>query len=392
MLRIENFRPYGGQMVDLLKRLVEVESPSGNKAALDQLGSLLKEELEARGAMVEVVEQEKAGNHLVARWIGARWGGAGTADRTETSKGAQFLLLCHMDTVYELGWLREHPLREEDGRLYGPGTLDMKSGIVLALTVMEVIKKSGVRDDLAVTALFTSDEEVGSHSSRRLIEALAQQSGLTLCLEAALANGALKTGRKGTGTIEIMTRGRAAHAGVNHAAGVNAIEELAHHILAAQRLTDFATGTTTSVGRVSGGGAINVVPDTARAVVDLRVAQPGEVDRVKAWVDGLHPVLKGAQVRAKLDLNRPPMPRDALMRACFDQAKAIGKRLGLALEEGSTGGASDANFVAALGRPVLDGLGAMGEGAHSEGEYVLVSSLAERAALLAGILTEWDFK
>jgi glutamate carboxypeptidase len=243
MLRIEDFRPYAGQMVELLKRLVEVESPSGDKAALDRLGRLLKGELEARGAQVEVVEQRKAGNHLVARWDNEVKDGAGLPG------GRRFLLLCHMDTVYKLGWLAAHPLRQENGRLYGPGTLDMKSGIVLALTVMEVLEKSELRDGMSVTALFTSDEEIGSHTSRRLIERLAQEAGLTLCLEAALGTGALKTARKGTGTIEIKVRGRAAHAGVNHERGVNAIEELAHQVLAAQRLTDYASGTTTSVGR-----------------------------------------------------------------------------------------------------------------------------------------------
>jgi glutamate carboxypeptidase len=218
---------------------------------------------------------------------------------------------------------------------------------------------------------------------------LAAQAELVLCLEPALANGALKTARKGTGDIEIVARGKAAHAGVDHEKGCNAIEELAHHILAVQRLTDYGRGTTLSVGLVSGGTRSNVVPDEARAVVDVRVAVPEELVRIRQWAQARQPVLEGAQVAIHVKADRPPMPRDATMVATFQKVQAIGSRLGLALAEGSTGGGSDANLVAPLGAPVIDGLGGVGDGAHSEREYVMIPSLTDRAALLAAILTEW---
>jgi glutamate carboxypeptidase len=375
MLSVNDFRTITNDMVDHLARLVSIESPTTDKAAVDRLGDHIAGELASLGAAVTVDQQAEAGDNLIGRW-GA--GGSG-----------EVLLLCHMDTVYATGALAQSPLRIEDSRLFGPGTLDMKAGIVVTLTAIQQLRQRGQLPARPITALFTSDEETGSQHSRGLIEQLASQASLALCLEPGLANGALKTARKGTGAIEIVARGRAAHAGSDHENGRNAIEELAHHILAAQQLTDYARRTTTSVGLVSGGTRTNVVPDEARALIDVRVALPEEAARLQAWAQSLRPVLEGTQVIARLDLNRPPMPRDEAMIATFQKAQAIAGRLGLALREGGTGGASDANFVAPLGVPVLDGLGGLGEGAHSEREFVLIDSLPERAALLAALLTEW---
>jgi len=392
MLRIEDFEVYQDEMVELLKRLAAIESPSTDKAAVDRLGAVIRAEAERLGAVVDLgvsnqaEAQAKRGDQLVARWD--------EKDGAAVPPPKGILLLCHMDTVYELGWLEKHPLRFEDDqeggrRLYGPGVVDMKAGIVILLTVMKVLQKKGEMPRRRVTALFTSDEEVGSATSRGLIEALAREAELVLCLEAGMANGGLKTARKGTGEMVIETRGKAAHAGVDHEKGVNAIEELSHHIQSAQALTDYTSGTTASVGKVSGGTRTNVVPDEARAVVDLRVPNRAEAERIERWAQALQPALQGAEVRARVKFDRPPMPRDALMAKTFARAEEIAAQLGMTLKEGSTGGGSDANFVAALGVPVLDGLGAIGGSAHSEGEYLLVKSLAERAALLSGILTEW---
>ncbi len=334
-----------------------------------------------------VEPQSKRGDHLVAIW-----------DSPPASPGEleprQLLLLCHMDTVFEKGWLIDHPLRLVNdapggARLYGPGVVDMKAGICLVLSVMQVFRDAGIHPRHRLVALFTSDEEVGSKSSRSLIETYASQSDLVLCLEAGMPDNGLKTARKGTGEMVITAHGIASHAGVDHEKGRNAIEELCHHLLAVQKLTDASTGTTTSVGKVMGGGRTNVVPDYARAVVDLRIPDQQEAQRIKTWAQSIQPVLDGARVEAEVWFDRPPMPRDALMASTFSRAREIAAKLGIDLNEGSTGGGSDANFVAALGRPVLDGLGAVGGGAHSENEYLLVDSLAQRAALLAALMMEW---
>jgi glutamate carboxypeptidase len=238
--------------------------------------------------------------------------------------------------------------------------------------------------------LFTSDEEVGSVTSRALIEAEARRSCLTVVLEPALANGQLKTFRKGVGDFSIVAYGRAAHAGGDHARGINAIEELAYHIPALQKLTDYEAGTTINVGVIKGGSASNVVPERAEMEVDFRVSRAAEVEQVVAAIQGLRPVLAGARLEIGGGLNRPPMERNAAMVRTFEQARRLAAGIGLTLEEGSTGGASDGNFTAALGTPTLDGMGAVGDGAHAAHEHVIVDSLADRAALLATILTQWE--
>jgi glutamate carboxypeptidase len=376
MLALTDFTPYTTQLVELLTRLVEVESPTTDKAAVDNLGQLIHKELVSHGASVRLDVQEKAGDHLVARW-------------NSDSEGEHILFLCHMDTVYDLGTLTQRPVRIEHERLYGPGSLDMKAGIAMLLTAVRVLQEKGAFPQRPITALFTSDEETGSFKSRALIERLAEQADLVLCLEAALADGSLKTARKGTGDLKIVTRGVASHAGADHAGGRNAIEELAHHILAVQRLTDYSTGTTLSTGVVGGGTRANVVPDEAHALVDLRVSNLEEAERIRQWAREVKPVLDGTSVSVTVRQDRPPMPRDALMTVTFEKARLIAEGIGLSLGEGSTGGGSDANFVAALGKPVLDGLGAIGEGGHSEREYVYIPSLPQRTALLAAMLTAW---
>jgi len=375
MLTIADFAQHTGEMVEMLKQFIAIESPSTDKAAVDRLGAVIAAELRRLGATVTVDAQSAVGDHLYGRW------GATGRDG--------FLLLCHLDTVYDLGTLARQPMREADGKLYGPGAIDMKASFVLALTALKLLKANRLWPERPVTALFTSDEEIGSEHSRGLIEQLAREAALVLCLEPCLPDGSLKTARKGIGEMIIVTKGRATHAGADHENGRNAIEELAHHILAAQALTDYARGTTLNVGVVSGGTRSNVVPDEARAEVDFRVAVPEEADRLLAWMRARRPVMRGTSVTITGGLNRPPMPRDATMGATFARAQRIAAGLGLKLGEGSTGGGSDANFVAPLGVPVLDGLGALGNGAHSEREHVVIESLPERAALLAALLSAW---
>lgn len=373
-LSIADFNGAAHQTLALVRRLAQIESPSTDKAAVDRLGSVLAGELQSLGATVTVHPQSTAGDNLFAQW------GEGSGS---------LLVLCHMDTVWDLGTLKRMPLVEKDGQLYGPGVFDMKGGIALFISVLSALRAQGRWPRFPMQALFTSDEETGSLTSRPLIEERARDARLVLCLEPALPNGALKTARKGTGDMTITTRGRAAHAGGDHARGRNAIEELAYHILAAQRLTDYGRGTTVNVGIVRGGTRTNVVPEEAQVEIDFRVTSAEEAARLKAWAAGLRPVMEGTSVKAEIALNRPPMPRSAAMIAAFQKAQSIASQIGLALVEGSTGGGSDANFVAPLGVPVLDGLGVIGDGSHSEDEHLVIASLPERAALLASLLLDW---
>jgi glutamate carboxypeptidase len=365
-------RSHQEEMVALLSQLVEMESPSDDKASLDRLSTFLAGQLRALGAQVTTLPQAEAGNHILARWgIGA--GGV--------------LLLCHMDTVWPIGTLAECPLRLEDGKLYGPGALDMKGGIVNALWAMRVLRKLEIFPALPVTLLLTSDEETGSRTSRSTIEAEAVKHDAVFVLEPAQPpHGSLKTRRKGVGAYQVTVTGRPAHAGVDHEKGINAIEELAHQILAIQRFTDYQAGTTVNVGLAEGGTRSNVVPGRAWVRVDVRVVNADEAARLEAKMQSLKPHLAGAVVEVSGGVGRPPMVRTPEIAALYAQAEALAAEMGLELGEAGSGGGSDGNFTAALGVPTLDGMGVVGDGAHATHEHVIVASLPERAACLAAML------
>ena len=366
-------------MKNLLKTLVETESPSHDKAAVDRVGAIVAEEARRLDAQVEIIPNKETGDHILARFpspIGRGAGGEGG-----------ILILCHMDTVFPLGTIDKTPYREDGDKIFGPGTLDMKAGIVIALAAIEKAKESGL--NRPVTLLCTSDEEIGSDTSRELIESLAKESVLVLVMEGALLDGSLKTWRKGTGEFWVKTKGRAAHAGGDHQAGRNAIEEMAHQVIAIQKLTDYSKQTTLNVGVIQGGTVSNVVPEEAVIQVDVRVMQPGEWERLESEMQKLKPVLDGTSIEITGGLNRPPMPFDEKMQATFEKAKSIAARIGMNLTAGGTGGASDGNFVAPLGIPLLDGMGAVGEGYHSEREYIFADSLGQKAELIAALIREW---
>jgi glutamate carboxypeptidase len=371
---LTDFTAHTPRMLDLLKRLVETESPSHDKAAVDRLGALVAGECRRQGAAIKMHPQSSVGDLVEVHWGEGRNG---------------ILLLAHMDTVHPMGTLERMPFRELEGRIMGPGTQDMKGGIAAGLTALAALVETHMLPDRPVTALFTSDEEIGSPASRPLIEALARQSALVLVLEPAMPDGAIKTWRKGVGDFVITVRGRASHAGGDHEKGRNAIEELSRQVLAIQKMTDYDLGTTLNVGVIRGGTATNVVPNEAIAEVDLRVMRPGEAERIISALNALKPALDGTTIEVSGGLNRPPMPFNDTNRAAFEKAKAIAARINIELKAGGTGGASDANFVAPLGIPVLDGLGPVGDGEHSEREFIFKDSLSERARLLAAILCEW---
>jgi glutamate carboxypeptidase len=365
---MSEFDPYFA----LLKRLVQTESPSSDKSAVDRVGAIVVGEARKLGADIEILPNHEIGDLVISRWGRGKDG---------------ILLLCHMDSVFPIGTLAKMPYREAGGKIFGPGVLDMKAGIVICLAAVAEARKSGLTRP--VTLLCTSDEETGSHASRVHIERLARESVMVFVLESALPDGSLKTWRKGGGGLWVKTKGRAAHAGGDHEKGRNAIEEMAHQVLAIQKMTDYSRGTTLNVGVIRGGTVSNVVPDEATIEVDVRILQPDEWGRVEAAMHALKPVLDGTSIEITGGLNRGPMPFDESMRATYNRIKTIAAKLGMDLKAGGTGGVSDANFVAALGVPVMDGMGAVGEGYHSEREFIVADSLPERAKLLAALLCQW---
>jgi glutamate carboxypeptidase len=361
-------------MAGLLQGLVEIESPTLDKPGVDRAGRWLAERMTELGGAVRHFPQADVGDH----WLGT-WG---------TGPGG-ILMLAHLDTVHPLGTLQRFPWSAGADRLYGPGILDMKASVAMALIAVRALAAAGRLPGRRLSLLATSDEETGSHTSVDLIREQAQQHELVLCLEPALPDGALKTWRKGTGMFKLEVRGRPAHAGANPEDGINAIHEMAGIIQQLIAAADPERGTTIGVGTIRGGTRTNVVPGACRALVDVRVLTEAEQRRVDAALQALAPLHPQAALAVVGEWNRPPMPRTPQMAASFARAQQIGAALGLTLSEGGTGGGSDANFVAPLGIPLLDGLGAVGGGAHTEQEFVLRSSLVERAGLLAALLSEW---
>lgn len=373
---METFLRLQEDLVALLRALVALESPTTEKAAVDRLGAFVAERLKDLGASVERRPQEAVGDHWIATW-------------GDPEAATQILTLCHLDTVWPLGTLSRMPIREEGGCLYGPGAFDMKGGIAILLGALQGLRRMGLRPPHRIRMLFTSDEETGSETSRVLIEEEARRSHLVLCLEPALPDGSLKTFRKGVADFTVIAYGRSAHAGADPHRGINAIEELAYQIMRLRQLADPRRGTTVTVGVIRGGTRPNVVPEQAEMIVDVRVSTRAEMSRIEAAFRNLRPILEGARLEVRGGFNRPPMERNAQMIATFERARAIAATLGLALTEGGTGGGSDANFTAALGIPTLDGLGAVGNGAHALDEHVRIDSLPLRAALVAALLSRW---
>lgn len=367
------------EIVALLRSLVEHESPSGNKPALDALADRLSGLLTAAGATaIDRIPNPDGGDHLLARFP------FGHPDADDSPKPA--LLLSHFDTVWPIGTLASMPFRIEDGRIHGPGTFDMKGGLTLLLAALAALRDLGLTPPRPVEFLLTSDEEVGSPTSRPIIEAAARSAAYALVPEPPLPGGALKTGRKGVGRYSLKVTGVPAHAGIEPEKGRSALLELAHQIIAIHALADPLAGTTLTVGRAEGGGAVNVVPASAAAEIDLRVTSAAEADRVDRALHSLTPALDGTRLALSGGLNRPPMERTSAIASLFGRARAAAEPLGLSLSEGTTGGGSDANFTAAIGLPTLDGLGPLGAGAHAEHEHVEADSLSIRAALIATLL------
>jgi glutamate carboxypeptidase len=365
------------EMLAVVRQLVSQETPSHDKPRLDAFAELLAARLRQVGAEVEILPAAGQGNHLRVRL------GASASKPHDGPK--QALVLCHHDTVWAVGSLATHPFRVEAGKAYGPGIFDMQSSLVLVEFALAALRDLDLALPRPLTILITSDEEVGSSTSRALIEEEARRAAYVLVMESPLPGGVLKTSRKGVGHYTVEIGGRAAHAGVEPEKGISAIQELAHQVLALHSLSNAAQGTTVNVGVVQGGTVANVVAAHATAQVDVRAWTQAEAERLDQAILGLAPVTPGAEVRVRGGWNRPPLER-GVTAELFAKAQAIGRELGLALAEGGTGGGSDGNFTGALGIPTLDGLGVPGHGAHADHEHIEVAEIPGRAALLVALL------
>ena len=358
-------------LLEFIEALVALESPSDDRAAVNRCGDELASRLESLGGALTRVPSAASGDHLRASF------GAGSR---------QIMLLGHFDTVWPVGQLATMPLKREGGKLFGPGVFDMKAGIGLATLATRALIDRDALGDCRIVMLWTTDEEVGSRTSRALIEAEATRSDAVLVFEPSLPGGGLKTSRKGVGQFELIARGVSAHAGLDPGKGVSAIRELARQIIAIDGLQDPASGVTLTVGVVSGGTRANVVPAEARATIDARAVTRADADRVQRSMRALAPQLAGARIEVTGGFDRPPLERTAAVERLFLEAQSVAAEIGIALGEGSAGGGSDGNFTGALGVPTLDGIGAIGDGAHAIHEHVEIDALIPRAATIAGLL------
>jgi glutamate carboxypeptidase len=360
------------QIVRLSRELVAEESPSTDRAALERCAVVLAARLGEAGASVARVDGGSTAAHVLADWRG---------------DGPDVLLVGHFDTVWPVGQLARMPLEERDGRLFGPGVLDMKAGLAIGITAARVVASDRTgKKRPRIRLIATTDEEVGSGTSRAVIETLARESAAVLVLEPALPGGAVKTARKGVGEFEVIADGISSHAGADPGAGASAVHELARQVVTLAGMTDAGRGLTVNVGVIEGGTRSNVVAERARAFVDVRVARLEDAAVVERALAALRPTDARVRLTVAGRINRPPMERTPGVARLYALAQDIARGMGRTLAEGATGGASDGNFTAALGVPTLDGLGAIGDGPHALHEHVVISELAPRAALVAGLI------
>ena len=374
-LLLRLLKPQLPQMLATLRNFVLAESPSLEKFPADHCCGIVASEWSKRQTRVERLPQMQRGDHLRITW----------SPQTTRASG-QLLVLGHYDTVYASGSLAKMPYRVSGGKAYGPGTFDMKAGLVQALFAFDALQQSKAALRKRVVFLWTSDEEIGSDSSRRLIESEARRSDAVFVLEPSLGpRGLLKTSRKGVGEAEIIVHGRASHAGLAPEEGVNAVHELAGQIMRIQAWNDPRRGISVNADIIEGGTRTNVIAERARAVLDLRAMRIADMRRLEQRLRSLRSSVPGARLEVRGGFNRAPMERK-VSAALFASAKSLAVQMGLRLGECAAGGGSDGNLTAALGIPTLDGLGAVGGGAHSAHEHVFVKTMPQRAALLAALL------
>ena len=378
---IDYFETQKQDMVDLLTELIGYESFTTEVDMVNKLGHFLEKQfLELQASSVKRMEQTECGDFLLAKW-------------NEDAPGKPIMFLIHTDTVWPSGTLAQRPVTiDKDGRLFGPGAVDMKGGITIALYAIHGLIQLDEFPNRPIWVLMTTDEEVGSKYSASIIKEIAAQAGLVLVMEPGTKDGALKTWRKGLMQFQVELIGKASHAGNAPEQGVNSIIEFAQQALQINQLNDLRNGTSVSVTMVNGGSAGNVIPARTVAHVDTRMSTVKAMNRIDEMMSALSPFIPGSKVLVHKLHARPPMEHNALMRATFGQVHDIGDRIGLTVREDGSGGGSDGNFTAAMGIPTLDGMGAVGDGLHAEHEHVIVNELPKRATLSAAILRDWIFK
>ena len=370
------------RIVNTIRELVEIESPSDNKPAVDRIAAFLATRFEALGGRTQLHRSNDFGDSLQIDFAGP--------SRGLPANRKPVLLLGHYDTVYPLGTLAHMPCKIENGHLFGPGVLDMKSGIALIYHAIDWLQ-TWYREVLPrpVTVFLVSDEEVGSHSSRKITEGLAKESAGVLVLEpAAGLRGAVKTARKGVGEYTLRVKGVAAHAGLDPGKGHSAILELARQIAIISKLNNLRQGVSVNPGVIHGGTRTNVIAAEASVGIDVRIKRAKQASVIDHTLRTLKPFDKHCKLEMTGNINRLPMERTAGVAALYKKAHEIASQVGWKLEEASVGGGSDGNFTAGMGIPTLDGLGGVGDGAHAAHEFIVISELPRRALLLAGMIEE----
>jgi len=372
--RLRYFESRSAALVQTIRELVDIESPSDNKLAGDRMGTILASKFETLGGRATVHRAEDYADNIQIDFPGRE-------------EAKPVLLLGHFDTVYPLGTLAKMPSHDTNGRLHGPGVLDMKSGIALMFYAIEALQAWHGSLPRPVTVFLVSDEEVGSSSSRKITEALARKSAAVLVLEpAAGLRGAVKTARKGVGDYVLTVEGVAAHAGLDPGKGHSAIVELARQITSIARLNDLKQGISVNPGVIRGGTRTNVIAAEAVVEIDVRIKSASQARTLDRKIRGLKPFDKHCKLSVEGGINRLAMERTAGVAALYKKAQGISKQLDWKLEEAAVGGGSDGNFTAGMGIPTLDGLGGVGEGAHAVHEHIVISELPRRALLLAGMI------
>jgi glutamate carboxypeptidase len=370
--RLKNRLP---EMISTVKRLVLAESPSLEKAPADRCCDILAAEWRKRGASVERIAQKVRGDQLRVSW----W-------PKKSRPAGQFLVLGHYDTVYASGSLARMPFRVSGGKAYGPGIFDMKAGLTQALFALDTLQQTNASLTHRLVFLWTSDEEIGSDASRKIIETEARRSDAVFVLEPSLGpKGLIKTARKGVGEAELIVHGRASHAGLAPQEGVNAVHELARQLQRIQEWNDLRRGVSVNADIIEGGTRVNVIAEHARAVLDLRALRLSDMRRLESKLYALRPILSGAKLEVRGGFNRAPLEHKS-SATLFAKAKTLAAQMGLSLGECTAGGGSDGNLTAAVGTPTLDGLGAVGHGAHSKDEHILINTMPARSALLTALL------
>ncbi len=372
--RLRYFESRQDALLETIRKFVEIESPSDHKLSADRMGAFLAGTFEALGGKARLHHAEDYGDNLQIDFPGRE-------------KTKPVLLLGHFDTVYPLGTLASMPCRISDGRMHGPGVLDMKSGIALMLFAIEALQTWNNGLPRPVTVFLVSDEEVGSTSSRQTTEALARESAAVLVMEpAAGLRGAVKTARKGVGDYILTVKGVAAHAGLDPGKGHSAILELARQITAVSKFSNLPQGLSVNPGVIRGGTRTNVIAAEAVAEIDVRIKSAKQAATLDRKFRALKPFDKHCKLAIEGGINRMPMERNAGVIALYKKAQAIAQKINWKLEEAAVGGGSDGNFTAGIGIPTLDGLGGVGEGAHAIHEHIVLSELPRRALLLASMI------